>query len=220
MTTAQTIITAAYSRSTGNDPGKLATDDELLGRLNRVYQGLYALAARQRPDEFVTPTALVLAGVTASVALPVDLIDIRRIQNVTGAKVHLIPVTELERTWHTPPSVYRSGNTLSSRGRAGDPIAGDTLTTWLLLAGTAVVALGTVLDATFPTRHHELLVNDLALYLDAKDEDRSPDQFRKLGADQVQRLAAFAQDYNLDAAALEFVHGGSTRVPAATGDRS
>lgn len=216
MTTAQVLIEAAYARSTANDPGKLATDAELLGRLNRTYQMVYGLAAKQRPDEFATLTTLTL-GVPPQVALPVDLIEVRRLLNALGAVVHLIPAAELTRLWNIPPCVYRLGSTLYSRGQAGDPITGDVLTAQLLLSGTTLSALSTSLDATYPTRHVELLSNDLALYLDLKDEGRDPSQFQKLAADQAVKLAAFAQDFDLDASVLEFAHSPVSRVPAASG---
>lgn len=214
MTTAQQILEAAYSRSTGNDPGKLATDDELLARLRRIYSGLFALAARQRPDDYATKTAQTLIGGDAHFALAPDTIDVRRMQTATGAKVHLIPATELERTWHVPPSMYRTGNTVTSRGAAGDPIRGDVLTVWLLGPAAALAALTDALDAVFPIRHVDILINDIALYLDAKDEDRDPMQFQKLAADMNGKLGAFALEFGLEADALEFVHAPATRQPA------
>lgn len=213
-TTGQQLLEAGYARSTANDPGKLATDPELLGRLNRTYQSLFALAARQRPDEFATKQAIVLVGGDAHYNLAADYLEVRRLQNAAGAKVHLIPATEIERTWHVAPCMYQTGPVLYSRFKAGDPVAGDTLTAWFLLPGVTIAALGTTLDATFPTRHMEILSNDLALYLDAKDENRDPQQYQKLVADHAMKLAAFAQDFDLDASALEFVHAPAARVPA------
>src|SRR6185295_10391559 len=165
--------------------------------LDRVYQGLYAPAARQRPDEFASAALLTLNGTGASVVLAADLIEIRRLQTALGAKVHLIPGTEIDRTWHIAPSVYRTGNTLQSRGRAGDPVLNDVLTAWLLASGTPMSSLGATIDSVFPTRHHEILVNDLALYMDAKDEDRDPAQYQKLVRDQAMKLAQFAQEFDL-----------------------
>lgn len=214
MTTAQQILEAAYARSTANDPGKLAIDAELLGRLNRSYQGLYALAARQRPDDFAVQTPAQLLGALAQYTLPADLIEIRRIETTALVKVHLIPMTEKDRGWHIAPSMYRAGNILYSRLLTGDPAAGTLVYLWLVTAGTPLVALGSVVDVAYPTRHIDILVNDLALYLDAKDEDRDPAQYQKLVADQAMKLAAFAQDFNLDASALEFVHSPAVRVPA------
>lgn len=213
-TSAQDLIEAGYARSTANDPGKLATDDELMGRLDRTWQSLWALAARQRPDEFATVQTIVLVGGDAHYVLPDDLIEVRRLRNATPATVHLIPVAEIDRLWHIPPSMYRTGSTLYSRRKAGDPVAGDSIDAWLLLPATPLTTLAAVVDPKFPTRHVEILSNDLALYLDAKDENRDPQQFRKLAADQGVKLAAFAQEFDLDASALEFVHAPSTRVPA------
>lgn len=216
-TTAQALIEAAYSRSTANDAGKLASDAELLGRLNRVFQGLYALAARQRPDEFLAALVLTIGGSPAFAILPSDQIEIRRIQNASGAKVHLIPTREVDRSWHIAPSVYRVGLALTSRGRVGDPIPGDVLTLWVLDAPATLVTLATLIDLRFPTRHHEILANDLALYLATKDEGRDPAHYTQVANDQRQKLVAFATEYDLDASALEFVHGPATRVPSASG---
>lgn len=206
MTTAQQIIEAGYARSTANDPGKLSTDAELLGRLNRTYQRLFALASAQRPDTFATISTLTLVGAQATVALPADLIEVRRLQNASGAHVHLIPASEIARTWHVAPCVYRTGSALFSRLRPLDPIGGDVLTAWLLLPGTTIVALSTPIDAVFPTRHTELLSTDLALYLSVKDDGRDPSHFSELTADYSGQLAAFAHDYNLSASSLESVH--------------
>lgn len=216
MTTASDLIQAGYARSTANDPGKLATDLELLGRLNRSYQGLYALAARQRPDSFTT-VALVTLDALASFVLPTDYIDVLPITNAAGKRVHLIPARETMRLYHVAPCLYQKGNTIVSRGNAGDPVTGDVLTVPQLASAAPLVALSTAVDAKFPTRHHECLVNDLALYLDAKDEDRDPDQFKKLAADQGAKMAAFAAEYDLDASALEFMHNAAERVASAEG---
>jgi hypothetical protein len=223
MTTAEQLIEAGYARSTANDPGKLATDAELLDRLNRNYALVYALAARQRPDEFASVVTITLVGASASYALPVDLIELRRIQYPNplppyagGATVHLIPAAEITRVYHTAPCMFRTGSTIYSRLAPGDPVGGDVLNAWMLLSGATLSTLASTIDAVFPMRHTLLLVNDLALYLDAKDEDRDPEQFRKLAADQGMRVAAFAAEYHLAASALEFLHGPAERVPSGT----
>lgn len=220
-TTAQQILEAAYARSTGNDPGKLSSDAELLDRLNRNYQLVFSLAARARPDEFATVQTITLVGANASYALPTDLIELRRLQfpnalppYAGGPTVHLIPASELTRLYHVAPCMYRTGSTIYSRLNPGDPVGGDVLNAWMLCSGATLSTLASVLDATFPTRHTLLLVNDLALYLDAKDEDRDPEQFRKLAADQGARMAAFVAEFHLEAAALEFMHGPAERVVA------
>lgn len=212
--TAQNLIEAAYSRSTANDPGKLATDQELLARLTRVYAGLFALIARQRPDEFAADTDFTLAGGDSGFTLAADTVEIHRLQNADGDQVHLIPLAEINRTWHIAPSMYRQGARVRSRLLGGDPLAGDVITAWLLGPAASLTTLPTQIDATFPIRHIDVAINDLALYLDAKDEGRDPAQFNKLGADQSMKLQALAAEYDLEASATEFVHGGSTRVPS------
>lgn len=213
-TNAQVIFEAGMARATSNDPGKLVVDGEVLGRLNRVFQGLYALAARQRPMAFGSNVALALAGSPPSAALPTDVIDIQYLRNATGGKVHLIPQAEVSRTWHIPPSVYQLGLNLVSRALTGDPVAGETLTATVLDAPAALTTLTTNLDARFPVRHHEILVNDIALYCDAKDEGRNAAAFAKLQADQRLKLAEFAAEYSLASSVLEFVHSQSERTPA------
>lgn len=217
MTIAQDVIEAAYAKSTANDPGKLATDSELLGRLNRSYQGLWALASRQRPDSFAVAQPITLTTAAAVYALPNDLVEVRRLRNANNATVHLIPAAEIDRLWHAAPCMYRTGGRLYSRGKAGDPVVNDVLTAWLLLSGTTLATLNTSFDLAYPTRHLEVLVNDLALYLDAKDDARNAAQFQKLAADQATKLAIFAADYELEASALEFLHGPAERVPSKAG---
>src|SRR3954469_21270592 len=98
-TSVQQIIEASYSRSTANDPGKLATDGELLGVANRIYQALFALAAAAAPERFLSKTTCALTGSPASGTLSADIIDIRRVHTPGGVKVNVIPVEELERGW-------------------------------------------------------------------------------------------------------------------------
>ena len=212
-TTVQVLLEAAYSRSTANDPGKLATDAELIGRLNRIYQDLFGLAARQRPDEFIeTRSWTVQNGAPPFVTIGPGIVDIRSIRSATGAKVHLIPETETERTWHVAPSVYRVGLTLYSRNQGGDPTTADVLTARVIGAPAVLTALGDALDTRFPDRHVEVFIGDLALYLDAKDDGRDAVQFSKLASDQAKRLASFAAEYDLDASALEYVHAPAARM--------
>jgi hypothetical protein len=61
-TTVQNLVEAAYSRSTANDPGKLATDGELIAVANRIYHIIYALAAAASPERFTAKTTLTLTG--------------------------------------------------------------------------------------------------------------------------------------------------------------
>lgn len=218
MTLAQAWLEAAWNRSASNDAGKLAVDAELLDHLNRLYQRFYALFAKARPDEAGSQTTVLLVGTPATATLAADLIAISAARNGLGAKVHLIPASEAERLWHMAPAVLRRGNTLVSRGLAGDPLVGDVLTVEQLDAPPALTALGSVVDARFPTRHHQLVIDGLALYLDTKDDGRSADAHGKVMAEFGQALAAFMAEYDLSPDALEWAHepvkrakGGSAR---------
>lgn len=207
-TTAQTLIEAAYSRSTANDPGKLATDGELLGLANRLFQFIYAVAAVAAPERFISRTTLALLGAPASVTMPTDLIDIRRVQNALGAKVNVIPVEEIDRTWHLAPAVYRQGSTIVSRAGAGDPVAGDSLTAWILDAPATLAALTDALDARFPVRHVELIVVEIAMYLATKDSGRDAAEFAALKVYRDMQREAFLQLSGLSTTALQSPHGG------------
>lgn len=206
MSSAQDWIEAAYLRSAANDPGKLSQDAELLPHINRAFQRFYALFAKARPDEAASTASLVLGGAPASVTLAVDLIAIVSLKTDAGAQVHLIPAHEKQRRWHMAPSVYRIGNTLYSRALGGDPLAGDTLTMIQLDAPTALTALGTTIDMRFPTRHHQLCIDSLALYLDTKDDGRAPEEHAKIVAEYQTALATFASEYDLPPSALEWAH--------------
>lgn len=207
-TTAQQLIEAAYSRSTANDPGKLATDGELLGVGNRIYQALFALAAAAAPERFLSKTTCGLSGTPATGTLSTDIIDIRRVQTSGGTKVNVIPVEELERGWHLAPAVYRQGGSLISRGATGDPAAGDTLTVWQLDAPTSLAALTDAIDARFPLRHVELIIVEMAMYLATKDTGRDAAEFAALKQFRDMQLEAFFRLSGLSMTALQSPHGG------------
>lgn len=208
-TTAQNLIEAAYSRSTANDPGKLATDGELLGVANRIQHTLFALAAAAAPERFMSRVNLTaLSGTPAATTLTTDVIDVRRMQNASGGKVNVIPVEEIDRGWHLAPAVYRQGLSLVSRGNAGDPISGDVLTCFQLDAPADLTALNSVVDTRFPTRHIELIVVEMAIYLATKDTGRSASEFQALKDFRDMQLEAFFRLSGLSMTALQSPHGG------------
>lgn len=170
MATAQDIIESAYARSSSNDAGKLAVDGEMLAHLNRKYQHYFALFVARGGDVGVTKSAVALAGAPATGALPADMVDLIRIETTAGAKVNLIPVTEKARSWHLAPAVYRLGNSLVSRGNAGDPAAGETINVYLKDATTAFTPLGTyshllVADTNATGHTSRWLLSNGAVYL-------------------------------------------------------
>lgn len=208
-TTMQQIVEAAYSRSTANDPGKLATDGELVAVANRIYHALFALAAVAAPERFTSRVALApLAGNPASALLSTDVIDVRRVQTGAGARVNVIPVEEVDRGWHLAPCVYRQGGSLVSRGLTGDPVAGDVLTVVQLDAPTDLTTLASVVDTRFPTRHIELIIVELAMYLATKDTGRDAAEYAALKQFRDMQLEAFFRLSGLSMTALQSPHGG------------
>lgn len=208
---AQQLIEAAYSRSTANDPGKLAVDGELLGVLNRIYQLLYALKAVSSPAAHTAVTNLVLVASAGSI--PTDAIDIRRVEGVSGTvaagtKINVIPAEEKDRSWHLAPRMYRQGNSLISIAGVGDPGATDTVKLFYLDAPATLSALATTLDARYPVRFEELLIVELAMYLSTKDINRDPGEFAKLSAYRNMQIEAFFRLCGLSMTALQTPHGG------------
>ena len=209
--TAQAVLEAAYARSSGNDPGKLASDAEMLAHMNRIFQRTWAMLAKARPDEFVTSVTWTLSGNPASVALPTDVIDVVGILNATGAQVHLIEASERFRLWHMAPCLYRLGMTLTSRQKAGDPTAGDVLTATITDAPTALTLLTTVIDSRWPTRHLQVLIDLVGVYLSAKDSGRSPSDRDAMLGELRQSAAALALDYRLPPSATEWMQASADR---------
>lgn len=208
-TTMQQLVEAAYSRSSANDPGKLATDGELVAVANRIYHALFALAAAAAPERFVSKVNLAaLAGTPPAAVLSADVIDVRRVQTVAGTKVNIIPVEEVDRLWHLAPAMYRQGGSLVSRAGVGDPVATDVLTVWQLDAPADLTTLASVVDARFPTRHIELIVVELAMYLATKDEGRDAAEFAALKQYRDMNMEAFFRLSGLSMTALQSPHGG------------
>lgn len=193
MSTAQSLIEAGYARSTANDAGKLASDGELLLHLNRKYQSLYAFMAVAAGDNALAKATLVLAGAPPAAALPVDVIDIKRLEQLLGGKAYLIPADEKDRSWHLAPAFYRQGNSLVSCARSGDLAAGQSVVVYHLDAPAALAALGSVTDPRFPVRYEDILVLDLAIYLSSKDEGRSEKEYKQLKDELSDAMALFNQ---------------------------
>lgn len=213
MATVEDILVAAYLRSSQNDPGKLAQDSELIGHLNRVYQRTWMLLARARPDQFAVAESLTFAGVPPSATLPSGLIDILAVVDAADqSPVYVIPRDETLRRWHIAPRATRSGFTLYSVGRTGDPIAGDIVTLIYLGAPDALTALVDVIDARWPSRHEQLLVDYVATYLGVKDAGRSTADRAALLDELRQSVAAMVSEYELMPSAMGWIHADAERA--------
>lgn len=180
MATVQDLYEAAVASSTANDAGKLSVDLEMLNHLNRTFQLRFAVWSQIVGGAASgVPLLITFSGTPPTATLPTDIIDIDRLE-IAGLKVRMLPVEEKDRSWHLAPGVYRQGLTLVSRGLTGDPIAGTVMTAWIDDAPATLTSLASVIDIRFPVRFHKLLILDLALYLDTKDEGRDPAQHQKL----------------------------------------
>lgn len=211
-TSVQTILTAAYLRSSLNDPGKLAQNAELIGHLNRAYQRSWMLIARARPDQYAAETTLTLSGVPPTVALPANLIDLLDVTDADGVAVNIIPSTQRARSWNLAPCIYRIGMTLKTRGEADDPIAGEALSVVYLDAPTALTAVSDELDTRWPVRHDQLLVDYVAMYLAVKDAGRDNADRAALTNELRQQAAAFAAEYQLAPSQVGWLHADAERA--------
>jgi hypothetical protein len=199
MTTSQSLIEAAYARSTSNDAGKLAIDGELLSHLNRKYQSMHARMAVAQKDNALARSTLTFAGAPIAATLPTDIIDIVRLETATGGRVYQMSVAEKDRTYILGPAVFRQGNSMISRGLAAgatvngvaDPIVGTVLTIFYTDAPASIVALSSTLDPRFPVRYENVLVLDLAIYLSLKDAGRDPQSFQNLKTEYAEENAIF-----------------------------
>lgn len=214
MTTVQTIVEGAYLRSTTFDAGKLALDAELVTHLNRVYQRVWPLIARARPDQYGAETTLTLTGTPASAMLPASILDLLEIQNDEGTIVNIIPVGDRQRRWNVAPCVYRVGTTLKSRASTGDPVGGNVLTLVYLDQPTALTALADTLDARWPVRHDQLLVDYLATYLAVKDGGMKDADRAALKSELQQDVTALVYEYGLAPTAMSWIHADAERAVA------
>lgn len=214
MTLVSTLISGAYLRSTNFDPGKLALDAELIEHLNRVYQRVWPLIARSRPDQYGAETDLTMTGAPASTTLPSSIIDILVILDEDSDPVNVIPITDRQRTWNLAPCVYRVGTSLKSRAQTGDPVAGDVLTLSYLDQPTALTALADALDTRWPVRHDQLLVDFLATYLATKDGGMKEGDRTALRQELQQDVIAFASEYGIAPSALNWLHADAERATA------
>jgi len=212
-TTALEWVEAAFASSNANDAGKTAEDSEVLGVLDRAYQSLYALAAVANPDTYQSRVNVTLAGGVGP--LPVDVIDIIRVQNSAGGRVNVYPIRDLDRLWTRAPAIFREARTLVSRGDVGDPGPSAVLTTWILDAPETLAALTTPIDPRFAVRWHALPILQLAMYLQTKDEGRDPAEFQKLTSAYTTLLKEFALVNRVSLTALQTPHPGA--IAATTG---
>lgn len=181
-TTLKDLIEAAYSRSTFNDPDKLATDYELIGVVDRRIKALYALAARHNPYYFGKKSAAVTydGGVTGW-PRPGDAELVAHVESggAVGGAVAAnkeISITSFEdREGEMPPRVYQFGTAYYTVGAAGDPNSTDTMVFFYsrrhkdLSPNQATDSTANTLETDWPEQFNDLIVLHVAKYLATKD---------------------------------------------------
>lgn len=166
-TTVQQILDAAYSRSTQNNPGTIATESvELLSVVQRALDGAYAFAARLNPT-FFADTADV-AGVASVWARPELAESIFLIEEADGTEVVVVPYND-RTAEELLPSLYEFGQNFYGAGNTADPGATDTLTFYYASRPATLTSLTDTLDTLWREQFNELLVTEVAIYLAVKD---------------------------------------------------
>lgn len=209
MSTTQNIIDQAIVRSQKNRPEWSAQyGTELRQQVARTLNLCYQMGHLLAPDLYGLSTSV--AGVAsvwsgAGITPPIYFVE-----NASGARVHIVPVTD-RLIDVGGPRLYWSGATLKSVGLTGDPTATESLTFWTLAWPGALADLSTAFDAYWPTRFDALLVEEMALYLALKDGRE--DEVRMLAASRDQWLQSFVQ-YLRSAVVARSSRFAPTPVPA------
>ena len=170
-TTVQDILNAAYSRSTQNNPGTIATEStELLAVVQRAIDGCYAFAARINPTFFGDTLAVTPPGASTPWARPEAAEAIFRIEDdADDSEVVVVPYDD--RTAESGlAAVYEWGQAFYEAGNAGDPDpATDTLNFFFAKRPDTLTVVGDTLDSMWREQFNELLVVEVAIYLATKD---------------------------------------------------
>lgn len=174
-TTVQDILDGAYSKSTKNRPGTIATEaTELVDVVQRSINGLYAIAARVNPLFFASTQNVTLA---TGWARPETAESVFRVEGgtnppttpnvATGTEVVVVPFDD-RAAEPLKPAVYRYGQKYYTAGNALDPVNNDLMFYFSKRPSTLTV-VASVLDAQWVEQFNELLMLEVAIYLALKD---------------------------------------------------
>lgn len=196
-TTAKDLIQRAFGKSTKNDPDKLALRKEMVRVLSDYIRALYVEVAEV--DEEFFPTSGDVTGSAGVWALPAAMIAPFRVLDASDDEVAIVPFRDVDA--EIAPRVYQLGQSLYTVGETGDPATSAVLTIHGSMMHPALDPdeawdhADNTLDATWPERHNELLIRELARYLARKGG--RPDEAAALGEE-----VAAAKDLLLAEAAL------------------
>ena len=169
-TTPKDLLEWAYSKSTKNNPGQLATEaTELFELAIRVIRKFYAIAPRVNPTYFATSSIVAAPGAGLPWARPEGAEAVFYVTDGAGAEIISVPYND--RTCEpSKAAVYRMGKAYYSAGNTNDPApATDALTFWYSKRPTDPADVNSVIDLTWEETYNELLVLELAGELAKKD---------------------------------------------------
>lgn len=166
-TTLKQLIEAAYSRSTFNDPDKLATDKELAGVIDRRFKEVYSIAAGINPYYFGTTADVV--GVAGVWDRPTAAELVAHIEKTDGTEVAVVPFED--KGAELPPAVYSFGRKYYRTADSSATLtATDTLRFFYSKRPATMSAATDQLDAEWPEQFNDLIVLHVARYLAVKDQ--------------------------------------------------
>ena len=169
-TIVQDILDGAYSKSTQNQPGQIATESvELVELVTRLLRGLYSFAAAINPIHFAVKVPV--TGVASVWARPENAEAVIRIETLAFAEVSIVPYDD--RLADNPnPSVYEFARVFTaSEGQTTPPAPTVVLDFWCSKRPVDPSPFTTsgVLDPDWQEDFNELLVLEVAIFLAIKD---------------------------------------------------
>lgn len=171
-TTVLELLTSALQRSTLNDPELLVDPPEIVDIVQRRVQELYIAAAIRYPM-FFGKEGTATAGASGTWTLPADVLNLSRIEDVNGAEVYVVSIEDIAA--ELPPRLLRVGWKL--RRPTGDTVPLDGAVLRLYYAPkhpdldptAAMNAAANTLDSSWRDEHNEILIDDIAYHLAARD---------------------------------------------------
>lgn len=166
-TTAKDLIQRAVARSTKNDPDKLASRKELVRALSDYLRTLYVEVAEVDDEYFGFEDDV--TGASGVFAIPSNMIAVFLVKDADGEEVAIVPFRDVDTD--IAPRVYQIGTNLYTVGETDDPADAAVLTLFGALLHpeldptAAWDAADNTLDATWPERHNEVLIRELARLL-------------------------------------------------------
>jgi hypothetical protein len=169
-TTPKDLLEWAYSKSTKNNPGQLATEDtELFQLVIRVIRKMYSVAARVNPTHFATSADVSPPGANLPWQMPDGVESLYYITDAAGAEIITVPYND-RQCEPTRPALYYEGKAFYEAGNANDPDpTADTLTFRFSRVPADPADVNGVIDSMWDEAYNELLVLEIAGELAKKD---------------------------------------------------